>query len=74
MKMQSTMPTEGQFVAVWEYNDVLWSAVYKWDGDVLLSYCLDQGSEDYDEFVNVIEGSGPSEFTLKKLRATYIVG
>lgn len=47
MKMQSTMPTEGQFVAVWEHNNVLWSATYKWNEDgELLEF-------DYDEWLEV---------------------
>lgn len=40
MRAQYEMPESGQFVAVWEHNDRIWSATMKYDdyGD-LIEYC-----------------------------------
>lgn len=35
MKDYTTMPKEGQFIAVWEYDGNFWSGNYKWvDGEL----------------------------------------
>lgn len=47
------MPEEGQFVAVWSYQDVVWSDTFRWiDGE------LTQYKEEDDDFHDV-EGSHP---------------
>lgn len=49
MKELKEMPTEGQFVAVYEYNGDIWSGAYQWDEDgCVTEYCLYD-----DEFVPV---------------------
>jgi len=35
MKIVDEMPTDGQFIKVWKYNDVLWCDTLTWDGDIL---------------------------------------
>lgn len=37
-KQVLTMPTEGQFVAVWIGFDKVWSDTYKWEENSLLVY------------------------------------
>jgi len=32
------MPSKGQFIAVWEYDDNIWCITYKWFGGVLKTY------------------------------------
>lgn len=38
MRRTKKMPKQGQFVAIWEYNGVLWSGVYKYIEDVIYRY------------------------------------
>ena len=38
MKIVDEMPTDGQFIKVWKYNDVLWCDTLTWDGDILFIY------------------------------------
>ena len=38
MKIVDEMPTEGQFIKVWKYGDVLWCDTLTWDGDILFIY------------------------------------
>ncbi len=45
MKTLDSMPTTGQFVAVYEYNNEVWSSTYKWEDGKLLTY-----NEKPDEF------------------------
>lgn len=55
MKLVTTQPTSGQFVAVWEYNGVLWSDTYMWEDGKLYQYAPDcEGSE--DEWLEVSDG------------------
>lgn len=35
MKIVDEMPTEGQFIKVWKYNDMLWSYTLVWCNEVL---------------------------------------
>ena len=44
MKIVDKMPTEGQFIKVWKYNDMLWCDTLMWDGDTLFVY-VDEESE-----------------------------
>lgn len=38
MKQVNEMPTEGQFVAMWEYNNKIWSDTFRWvDGSLKIS-------------------------------------
>lgn len=37
MKQLTAMPEDGQFVAVYEYNDQVWSGIYLWDDDGLIT-------------------------------------
>lgn len=39
------MPTSGQFVAVWEYDDKIFSQTYRWDGPFL--YKVHQGFPEF---------------------------
>lgn len=39
MKFQTEQPTRGQFVAVWTYDDKVWSDTYAWIGGKLHIYC-----------------------------------
>lgn len=32
------MPTEGQFIAIWEYDNKIWSGTFKWIGEKLFEY------------------------------------
>lgn len=52
------MPTEGQFVAVYEYNGYIWSGTYRYDEDGL----IEEYSLDIDDFTPV-GGSGDSATT-----------
>lgn len=47
MKEVQEMPTKGQFVAMWEYDGVLWAHTYKWEGKTLFRY--DQGPDEFME-------------------------
>lgn len=38
MKQVNEMPTEGQFVAVYKFNDNVWSGVYKYEHGELYEY------------------------------------
>ncbi len=38
MREVSKMPTEGQFVIIWEYNGLPWSDTVKWEDGGLLIY------------------------------------
>lgn len=38
MKQVSEMPTSGRFVAVWVYNNKIWSSVYKCESGCLNLY------------------------------------
>ena len=35
MKIVGEMPTEGQFIKVWKYNDMLWSYTLVWVNEQL---------------------------------------
>lgn len=51
MNSQTTMPTEGQFVAVWEYNGEVWSDAFKWfDNDLFMYHAQFAGDDDVDDF------------------------
>jgi len=41
MKQVDEMPTSGQFVAVWEYDGVIWSEVYINQGEYIDIYSAD---------------------------------
>ena len=47
MKQISNAPLEGQFVAVWVYNNQVWSDVYRWDGVDLWVYT--DTTDDFDK-------------------------
>ena len=47
MKIVDKMPTEGQFIKVWKYNDMLWCDTLMWDGDTLFVY-VDEESEGWE--------------------------
>ena len=47
MKVTSEMPKEGQFVAVWGYNDKLWSDTHRWNSNGRLERF--HGGEDWHE-------------------------
>lgn len=53
MKKVKDMPMTGQFVAVYEYNDQLWSGTYSWDEDGLIT----EYNLDIDDF-EPVGGSG----------------
>ncbi|MCK5612539.1 hypothetical protein KAR91_62285 [Candidatus Pacearchaeota archaeon] len=38
MKIVDEHPTEGQFIAVWEYDGVIWSEVRRWNNGKLEAY------------------------------------
>lgn len=42
MNIVTTMPTSGQFVAVWEYAGVLWSETYRVEGTRLFVYNVEE--------------------------------
>ena len=46
MKIVDEMPTEGQFIKVWKFNDMLWSWTLKWEDGVLFLYV--DSTEDQD--------------------------
>lgn len=46
MKIVDEMPTEGQFIKVWKYNDMLWSWTLKWEDGTLFLYV--DSTEDQD--------------------------
>jgi len=54
MKQVSEMPTSGQFVAVWMYNNKIWSSVYKYESGCLNLYSPVDGDyepvDDVDDF------------------------
>ena len=45
MKQVDEMPKEGQFVAVWEYNGMVWSDVIRHTCNGLLECCNADGDE-----------------------------
>lgn len=53
MKQVDKMPTSGQFVAVWEFNDRVWSCTYKWDDDGRLSQYYEDLESGGDGWVGV---------------------
>ena len=68
MKFVPEMPTQGQFIAAWEYAGVPWSCVYKWEDGELLAYNVNP--ENYDEFETEVGGS---VVQLNSLKASYII-
>lgn len=42
MKTSNVMPTEGQFVAVWEASGHLGSHVFRWNGNQLQKFSTDR--------------------------------
>ena len=40
MKQVSEMPTSGQFVAVWVWNNQPWSSAYRWESGRLNVYSI----------------------------------
>lgn len=48
MILVKEMPTSGQFVAVWEYGDVLYSNSYMWEDDYLVEY-----NEEQDQWLSL---------------------
>lgn len=48
MILVKEMPTSGQFVAVWEYYDVLYSNSYMWEEGNLVEY-----NEDIDHWLSI---------------------
>jgi len=38
MKITTTMPIEGQFIAVWQYGGDIWASVIRWDNGVLYMF------------------------------------
>ena len=51
MKQVSKIPTSGQFVAVWMYNNKIWSSVYKYESGCLNLYS--PVDADYDQVDDV---------------------
>lgn len=49
MRVTKTRPTEGQFIAYWEYRGRLWSETYKWVEGYLERYVRhdDDGNEEW---------------------------
>lgn len=45
MKQVDSMPTEGQFVVVFEYNGNIWSCILVWEGGALYEHLGDYGLE-----------------------------
>lgn len=37
-KPHKTMPTTGEFLAIWTFNDKVWSDKFKWDDGELMYY------------------------------------
>lgn len=37
-KIVYEMPSSGQFIMVWEYNKLIWSQVFRFDGNKLQNY------------------------------------
>lgn len=70
MKLLKTQPTEGQFIAIWKYNDHLWSATLRWEGDTLLYY-----NEDGEEYENdsAIWPEWHNQTLLNSCPAQYVV-
>lgn len=48
MILVKEVPTTGQFVAVWEYGDVLYSNSYMWEDDYLVEY-----NEEQDQWLSI---------------------
>ena len=46
MKQVSEMPTNGQFVAVWMFNNLVYSATLKWIDEKLYGYSCNNGIDD----------------------------
>ena len=38
MKEVNEMPTDGQFIVLWEFDDLPWSMICKWNEDKLTEY------------------------------------
>lgn len=45
MQMTTERPKSGEFIAVWEYGDSIWSDTYHWKGDQL--YVYDSSEDDW---------------------------
>jgi hypothetical protein len=45
MKRANEMPTEGQFLVVWEFNGLPWSSVYRYHDGAMERYELAKGDE-----------------------------
>ena len=46
MNIVADRPTEGQFIAVWTFNDLIWSDTFKWEGSILLRFEETEANED----------------------------
>lgn len=46
MKQVDEMPTSGQFVAVWEFNNLAYSSTLKWVDGVLFGYSCNNKPDD----------------------------
>lgn len=43
-KTKTTIPSSGQFIAIWKYNGKIWSSVYRWENNSL--YLVEHGGDD----------------------------
>jgi len=50
MKLTTTPPTSGQFIAVWEYNDLIWSDTFRFNKDGELEKYLNEIQIDGENF------------------------
>lgn len=46
MKMTTTRPTSGEFIAIWEYGGSIWSDTFRWEGEELEIYDCSQDEWD----------------------------
>ena len=44
------MPTEGQFIAVWEFGSRIWSETFMWEGGKLFHYINGEEHSDGNEW------------------------
>ena len=54
MKIVNEVPTDGQFLAIWKHDGVVWSQTYRWiEGKCHLyyNYLCDECYHNLDEFI-----------------------